>query len=192
MPHTAPAQRSRGGSRIVGKVRSHMPEVKVTELYGVHEGRPVVPAGSHGRPGDMSYNDAWGGTIPFPEEEWDGWCDWWLARHDGDRFHRYLVDAEGGDFVGEVACHYDESGRMHLAGVIVIASRRGRGPSASPRGRGAPACCGTASPRTTPPSRCSSSRASSGQQNRRGHLPPQEPALGTPAAACPLPGPADS
>ncbi len=75
----------------------------------------------------MSYNDAWGGTIPFPEEEWDGWYDWWLARHDGDRFHRYLVDAEGGDFVGEVAYHYDESGRMHLAGVIVIASRRGRG-----------------------------------------------------------------
>lgn len=33
MPHTAPARRSRGGSRIVGKVRSHMPEVKVTELY---------------------------------------------------------------------------------------------------------------------------------------------------------------
>lgn len=50
-----------------------------------------------------------------------------MARHDGNCFYRYLVDAEGGGFVGEVAYHYDERARMHLADVIVLASERGRG-----------------------------------------------------------------
>ena len=79
-------------------------------------------------PETMSYNDAWGGTIAFPEEEWDGRYDWWVARHDGNCFYRYLVDAEGGGFVGEVAYRYDETERMHLAGDIVIASKRGAVP----------------------------------------------------------------
>ena len=78
-------------------------------------------------PETMSYSDAWGGTIAFPEDEWDDWYDWWVARHDGNCFYRYLVDAEGGGFVGEVAYRYDETERMHLADVIVLASERGRG-----------------------------------------------------------------
>ena len=26
----------------------------------------------------MSYNHAWGGTIPFPKETWHGWYDFWI------------------------------------------------------------------------------------------------------------------
>lgn len=104
-----------------------MSEVKVTELYEPTRGDLWFRQALMTDPETMSYNDAWGGTIPFPEEEWDGWYDWWLAHHDGKRFYRYLVDEEGGDFVGEVAYHYDESERIHLADVIVLASKRDRG-----------------------------------------------------------------
>lgn len=75
----------------------------------------------------MSYNAAWGGTIPFPEEDWGDWYDWWLVDHGGERFYRYLVDVESGEFVGEVAYHYDEGERAYFANVIVAASNRGNG-----------------------------------------------------------------
>ena len=75
----------------------------------------------------MSYNAAWGGAVQFPEEDWDGWYGWWLADHGGKRFYRYLVDAESGEYVGEVAYHYDESELLFLADVIVFAPMRGRG-----------------------------------------------------------------
>ena len=29
-------------------------------------------------PETMSYNDAWGGTIPFPEEDWQDWYEYWF------------------------------------------------------------------------------------------------------------------
>jgi len=52
-----------------------------------------------------------------------------LVHHEGDRFyHRYLADAESADFVGEVAYHYDESERIYLADVIVLASKKGAWP----------------------------------------------------------------
>ena len=31
----------------------------------------------------MSYNRVWGGTIPFPETEWQTWYDKWILRDDG-------------------------------------------------------------------------------------------------------------
>ena len=37
-------------------------------------------------PDTMSYNDAWGGTIPFPEEEWDAWYQYWIGEPEGRRF----------------------------------------------------------------------------------------------------------
>ena len=27
----------------------------------------------------MTYNKAWGGTIPFPEEDWKEWYDHWIG-----------------------------------------------------------------------------------------------------------------
>lgn len=75
----------------------------------------------------MSYNDAWGGTVPFPEEDWGDWYDRWLGCADGKRFYRYLAIAETGEFVGEVAYHYDDDEALWLADVIVHTPYRGHG-----------------------------------------------------------------
>ena len=74
----------------------------------------------------MSYNRAWGGTVPFPEADWDAWYDCWVADPRGERFYRYLRDAAG-DYVGEIAFHFDGSVRRWEADVIVYAPYRGRG-----------------------------------------------------------------
>ncbi len=75
----------------------------------------------------MSYNDAWGGAIGFPGEQWEGWYDRWLVRHGGQRFYRYLLDSDSGRFVGEAAWHFSAEHRRYLADVIVSAAERGRG-----------------------------------------------------------------
>ena len=75
----------------------------------------------------MSYNEAWGGTIPFPESTWADWYDRWLVHHDHKRFYRYLRDPETQNFVGEIACHYDEERKIWLADVIVASAYRGKG-----------------------------------------------------------------
>ena len=74
----------------------------------------------------MSYNHAWGGTIPFPKEKWLSWYACWLCDPEGRRFYRYLKDKEG-VFVGEVAYHWDEDDQKVLADVIVYAPFRGKG-----------------------------------------------------------------
>ena len=75
----------------------------------------------------MSYNVAWGGTIPFPENTWKEWYDHWLIHHENKRFYRYLQDSENLNFVGEIAYHYDEERGIFLADVIVAAEYRGKG-----------------------------------------------------------------
>lgn len=77
-------------------------------------------------PETMSYNAAWGGALDFPEEDWDDWYEYWIARDEGKRFYRYLR-TDGGDFVGEIAYHLDESRGLYLANVIVYAPLRRRG-----------------------------------------------------------------
>ena len=56
----------------------------------------------------MSYNHNWGGTIPFPEEQWQDWYDYWIANPEGKRFYKYLQEESTGEFVGEIAYHFDE------------------------------------------------------------------------------------
>ena len=51
----------------------------------------------------MSYNHAWGGTIPFPKTEWEKWYHRWLEGSALQRFYRYLYDSKNKNFVGEVA-----------------------------------------------------------------------------------------
>ena len=75
----------------------------------------------------MSYNVAWGGTIPFPENTWKEWYDRWLIHHENKRFYRYLKDTETKNFVGEIAYHYDEEREIWLADVIVASEYRGKG-----------------------------------------------------------------
>ena len=73
----------------------------------------------------MSYNHAWGGTIPFPKEKWESWYDRWVRGHDHRHFYRYIH--ENGTFLGEAAYHFDEKRQIYLADVIVYAPYRGRG-----------------------------------------------------------------
>ena len=75
----------------------------------------------------MSYNHHWGGTIPFPEETWQDWFDYWVTNPEGKRFYRYLQDETNGEFVGEIAYHYDSERRINIADVIVYAQYRGKG-----------------------------------------------------------------
>lgn len=74
----------------------------------------------------MSYNHAWGGTIPFPKESWEDWYDYWVVNHENERFYRYLKDDKMG-FVGEIAYHLDEETEQYMANVIVKAEYRGNG-----------------------------------------------------------------
>ena len=74
----------------------------------------------------MSYNHAWGGTIPFPEEDWRAWYEHWIVDPGDRRFYRYVCGDEG-RFVGEAAFHYDEEHGVYTADVIVGAAHRGRG-----------------------------------------------------------------
>ena len=74
----------------------------------------------------MSYNHAWGGTIPFPHERWAEWHDHWIVDHEGKRFYRYLKD-KSGVFVGEIAYHFDEELNGFSADVVIYAKYRARG-----------------------------------------------------------------
>ena len=67
----------------------------------------------------MSYNHAWGGTIPFPKERWKGWYDYWVINHENQRFYKYLKDENG--FVGEIAYHFDSEYDGYVANVIILA-----------------------------------------------------------------------
>ena len=73
----------------------------------------------------MSYNHAWGGTIPFPKENWQNWYDYWIINHENRRYYRYLK-AEN-RFVGEVAYHYDPEYDGYVTNVIVFSAFRGKG-----------------------------------------------------------------
>lgn len=78
-------------------------------------------------PETMSYNHAWGGTIPFPKDRWSSWYDHWLIHHDNKRFYRYLQDSVSGAYVGEIAYHYDNEREIWVADVIVASEYRGKG-----------------------------------------------------------------
>ncbi len=83
-----------------------------------------------GDPDTMSYNNAWGGTIPFPEEKWRDWYARWVAGDKERRFYRYVRN-ENGVFVGEVAYHFDDAREEYMANVVIHAKHRGAGFGAS-------------------------------------------------------------
>lgn len=73
----------------------------------------------------MSYNHAYGGTIPFPKEKWANWYERWITNHCGKRFYRYLKAQD--TFVGEIAYYFDEERAVYIADVLVYAPYRGNG-----------------------------------------------------------------
>jgi len=76
-------------------------------------------------PETMAYNNAWGGTMAFPSEQWESWFRTWVEPGSDGFFYRYLFEDGFSEFVGEVAYHIEE-GRC-MADVIVYAPFRGRG-----------------------------------------------------------------
>ncbi len=74
----------------------------------------------------MSYNHAWGGTIPWPKAKWGDWYDRWVANPKDGRLYRYVKNSSG-DFVGEIAYHYDADMQGFIANVIIFSKYRGRG-----------------------------------------------------------------
>ena len=77
-------------------------------------------------PETMSYNHAYGGTIPFPRERWVGWYARWIG-DEGECYYRYLRLGDTGGFVGNVSYHYDEEFGESLCEVLISAPYRGRG-----------------------------------------------------------------
>ncbi len=74
----------------------------------------------------MSYNRAWGGTIAWPETDWNDWYDHWIIHHEGKRYYRYLKNQDG-QFVGEIAYHYDREIQHEVANVIIYSPYRRKG-----------------------------------------------------------------
>lgn len=75
----------------------------------------------------MSYNHAWGGAIPFPKEDWESWYNAWLGEDaPKDRYYRYLKN-DNGDFVGEIAFHYDDEYQGYMVNVIIFSKFRRKG-----------------------------------------------------------------
>lgn len=75
----------------------------------------------------MSYNRAWGGTIPFPKEKWERWYLTWLCDSEFNHFYRYLYDTDSNNYVGEIAYHYDVKNQSHICNVIILAEYRNKG-----------------------------------------------------------------
>lgn len=74
----------------------------------------------------MSYNDAWGGIVDFPENRWEAWYKTWVSIAD-KRFYRYLLRKETGEFVGEIAYHFDDSKGIYLISIIIDFDKRNKG-----------------------------------------------------------------
>lgn len=71
----------------------------------------------------MAYNKRYGGCISFSSDMWESWYNRWM--NDPTKFYRYVV--VDGEFVGEVAYHYDNEEDMYLVDVIIKHSYRRRG-----------------------------------------------------------------
>ena len=76
---------------------------------------------------DRSYNDAWGGTIPFPKEDWEEWYTLWVRNSGQERYYRYLKDDANKVFVGEISYHFDKLRNIYICDVIIKAEFRKQG-----------------------------------------------------------------
>ena len=77
-------------------------------------------------PETMSYNQAWGGTIPFPRQDWAEWYDLWV-KNPKNRFYRYITTGKSRSFVGEAAYHYNSDMGVYLTDIIILARNRRQG-----------------------------------------------------------------
>lgn len=77
-------------------------------------------------PETMSYNRDWGGTIPFPREEWEEWYEFWV-KHPKKRFYRYITTGKSRVFVGETSYYYDSTRQIWLTGIVIREKSRRQG-----------------------------------------------------------------
>ena len=77
-------------------------------------------------PETMSYNQVWGGTIPFPRKKWAEWHSHWVV-NPNKCFYRYIATGKSRSFVGEAAYHYNPEMGIYLADIIISARSRGQG-----------------------------------------------------------------
>ena len=75
----------------------------------------------------MSYNDAWGGTIPFSKEDREEWYTLWVRNSGQERYYRYLKDDANKVFVGEISYHFDKLRNIYICDVIIKAEFRKQG-----------------------------------------------------------------
>ncbi len=75
----------------------------------------------------MSYNNAWGGTILFPKENWDKWYQTWVNSSNLKYFYRYVQDVNNDNYIGEIAYHFDDSKSIYICSVIILAQYRNKG-----------------------------------------------------------------
>ena len=73
----------------------------------------------------MSFNNAYGGTIPFPKERWLSWYKRWLEDDSGNYFYRYLMN-EGSEFIGEIAYHLNGD-NLYIADILIYSKFRNKG-----------------------------------------------------------------
>ena len=74
----------------------------------------------------MSYNKAYGGTISFPIDKWEGWYNHWIRNTDNKRYYRYLKN-EDNIFIGEIAYHYDQTYDGYMINIIIHSKYRNKG-----------------------------------------------------------------
>lgn len=75
----------------------------------------------------MQYNHAYGGTIPFPREKWEGWYQRWIADQSSYYFYRYIVDEDTNEYVGEAAYHKEAKSGRYICSIIIMARYRNKG-----------------------------------------------------------------
>lgn len=75
----------------------------------------------------MSYNEAWGGTIPFPKQKLESWYNYYIINNENKRFYSYLLDGNINEYVGEVSYHYDDNLKVFICGIIILSKYRSKG-----------------------------------------------------------------
>lgn len=71
--------------------------------------------------GTMAFHN---GTIPFPEEEWQGFYREWVGQDPSRKYFAYIYCGGCEDFTGMVSYRYDEDQDGHVIDVLVEKSRR--------------------------------------------------------------------
>ena len=71
----------------------------------------------------MAFNAKWGGTVPFPREQWQSFYDRYCTNQPGYLY--YQIFEESDDFVGEVSARWDAHKKDYVLNIKVLSSKRG-------------------------------------------------------------------